>query len=457
MMMNISGTPPISYIDRPGEQPVQLRVNQRITAEILKVSGDQVSLAIQGARVVGRLETVEEAIALLERRTAQFVVRGMVDGVLQLQVVPAKEGETTPPTQASQWTVLAQNLLKLNNLPLNDANMNVARALLGRGLPVTGELVNELLQSLNGMSKWGQAEADLAAAFKANGLPLSTGTLSLAMQKLPSLSETIQQLQVGMAKWLQSGVPAELRPLAEKVFTLLQGSLVDWDADPAAMMNRLPQVVAFLGKSLESELAGLLSKDINSGIKPGDSTGLLALASFRGELAARGENNLVGQIDRFMDSLRQVQFLNSTQVRDPNNPPWLVTNLPLLAGSLPNVNPPHRDIYPSNLRVAYRVEGDGKKIDPQNTRLVLTIDLEEGDYLQVDLSMIGKRIGAWMTVSTQEWRQLIESELPSLQTGLEKLGYNLQFSRCEVRPLAPGINMAEDASAWPATKINLEA
>ena len=83
--MNINGLPPIGISERPGEQSLSLRTNQRIGAEVLRVSGSQVELNVQGVRVVARLLPGEQSVSLQDRRYAQFVVQGMVDGVLQLQ------------------------------------------------------------------------------------------------------------------------------------------------------------------------------------------------------------------------------------------------------------------------------------------------------------------------------------------------------------------------------------
>ena len=84
--MNVLGASPIRTIDQPSSQPVEFRINQRISAEILKVSGDQVSMVVQGQQVVGKV-TAGDQSGLLSERQAQFIVRGMVDGVLQLQIV----------------------------------------------------------------------------------------------------------------------------------------------------------------------------------------------------------------------------------------------------------------------------------------------------------------------------------------------------------------------------------
>lgn len=451
--MNISGTIPIGIIERPGEQPIHLRMNQRVTAEILKVAGDQVNLMMQGVRVVGRLLGGEEA-ALAQQRFAQFIVRGMKDGVLQLQwVMPKGSGEAAP--QAPQMTVLTQNLLRLNGLSLNETNLMLGQALLNRGLPLTPDLMAELQQVLNGIGKWGQAEADMAAALKAAGLPLSANTLSLALKNFPSISDAVMQLQSRLSEWMRSPASQELRPLAERVLAQLQSGLVNWSESPAGLVDKLSQAMTLWGKSIEAELASFLQKGENSSQELKDASGLLAMTQLRQALAAKGDNALVGQIDRFLEAIRQVQFLNTAQTGDPTNPPWLVVNLPLSAAlSQPQS---FRELYPANLKIAYRSGGSGKEIDAHNTRLVLTIDLEGDDYLQADLSMVEKRLGAWLTVPNSEWHQLVEEELPELQENLEKMGFSLQFARCEVRSAATTVDAEETASDWPSTRVDVEA
>ncbi|HPH96742.1 MAG TPA: hypothetical protein PKW33_13260 [Anaerolineaceae bacterium] len=444
--MTIGGPLPIAIIERPsGEQPLTLRVNQRITAQILNVSGDQVSLAIQGTRVVGRLPPGEQA-GLNERRSAQFVVRGMADGVLQLQLV--RQG-TTPgqTTSVSQWQALAQNLLRLNGLQINQNNLTIASALLNRGLPVNARLVDELLQALGSLKNWGAAEADLAAMFKASNLPLTPGTLSLAMQHLPGFTDSLQQLQAGLSSLLKGHASAELKSLAQKVMTMLEGAVINWSGTPAEIAEQLSEAMALWGKTLE---AGLAEQAKTGQTNPNDP--LTMLAQLRQELVKQGENNIAGQVDRFMDGLRQMQFLNAGSSQKPGEPVWLAINFPLA-----QQNPPG-DMFPANLRVAYREAGGEKTIDPSNTRLILNLELEEGETLQVDLSMAGKRVGAWMTVSSEQWRGLIDEELPSFTEGLEKLGFKLQFAQCQVQNVIGETDAASGQFIpWNAKRINLEA
>jgi hypothetical protein len=429
-MMNISGPSNVGIIDQPSNQPLQLRVNQRVVAEILKVSGDQVTMVVQGTQVVGRLMAGEQSAQLADRRMAQFIVRGMVDGQVELQIA-RQEIQAAQQGMNQQWLTLAKNLLQLNGMAVNDANLTISQALLNRGLPVTPDLMNELSQALGTLGQWGSSEAELAAALKANGLPLTNGTLSLALQRLPSVADSLLSLQASLGNWLRANANSSLSPLGQRALQVLQQAMVQWGDSPADMMEQLPEAVSVWGKSLEAEMADSLKSGHLFSNNPADENGLVALAHFRRELAASGNNRLVGEIDKFMDSVRQMQFFNASQMRDPTNPPWLVMNIPLAVSAMLQ-NPRTQNLVPANLRVAYQPENSEKSIDPQNTRLIISVDINEGQFLQVDLSMIGHRVGAWMTASDQDLRQLVEAEMPGLKDGLGKLGYNLEFARCEV-------------------------
>jgi hypothetical protein len=48
--MLVQGLQPVQPGARPVDQPLQLHLNQRVTAEILNVNGEQIDMVIQGVR-----------------------------------------------------------------------------------------------------------------------------------------------------------------------------------------------------------------------------------------------------------------------------------------------------------------------------------------------------------------------------------------------------------------------
>jgi hypothetical protein len=423
--MLVQGLQPVQPGARPVDQPLQLHLNQKVTADILSVNGEQIEMVIQGVRVIGRLQTNDSAAMLDERRTAQFIIRGSVDGIIQLQLV--KLDETAAPQQASSAIlVLAQNLLVMNNLELTDQNMALAKALLNHGLPVTPQLMEELTGVLAGLKSWGESEANVAAALKAGGMPLTKNTLALVMQNMPTLAEGVSRLQNQLAELAGGKSGGEIARLAEQALKLLQSSTIDWSKSLPELLDDLKVAISIWGKSIESELASQLD---NRGVRGNE--GWLALAQLRRALDNNGYRTAVRSIDQFMEGVRQMQFLNTARPVENGNPPWLLVNIPVTANTARQPDQ-QESLFPASLRIAYRMEGKTKRIDAENTRLVLTVDLLDGEYLTADLSFIGKRVGAWLTVSSEEIKTKTVESLPELESRLEKMGLRLQVAQCDV-------------------------
>ncbi len=208
----------------------------------------------------------------------------------------------------------------------------------------------------------------------------------------------------------------DIARLAEQAQKLLQSATIDWSKDLPGLLNDLKQAISVWGKSLESELA----KQANGESIQGNE-GWLSLVQLRKALESGGYRSTVHSIDQFMEGVRQMQFLNTARPVENGNPPWLLLNLPV-AEHIPGQPTQQGTFFPASLRIAYRTQGKIKKIDAENTRLVLTVDLQDGDYVTADLSVIGKRVGAWLSVSTDELKELAVANLPDLEGRLEKTG-----------------------------------
>ena len=172
-------------------------------------------------------------------------------------------------------------------------------------------------------------------------------------------------------------------------------------------------------------------------------------------LKSNGNRTVVRSIDQFMEGVRQMQFLNTARPVENGNPPWLLVNLPV-AAHVPGQPNQKETFFPASLRIAYRTQGKVKRIDPDNTRLVLTVDLQDGDYVTADLSVIGKKVGAWLSVSTDELKEQAVSSLPDLEERLEKLGLQLKVAHCDVAAMGPVLTQ-EEPEMYPGSRgINIE-
>jgi len=91
-------------------------------------------------------------------------------------------------------------------------------------------------------------------------------------------------------------------------------------------------------------------------------------------------------------------------------------------------------LHTAFLRVAYRQdkEKNERLIDPERTRLVLDIKLAPGELVTVDLSLVGKQVGALVTTSNATLGGLAEELLPEFEAGLSLSGFSLQTSKVQV-------------------------
>ena len=455
--MNVSGLAPIQLIEKPGGSEIQLHTNQRVTGEILSVNGDQVDLMIKGIRVVGKLVAQEQSAELTDRQTAQFIVKGMVNGELQLKLL--SELQTTPiTTQENQWVTLSKNLLHLLDLPQTDKNLVLAKALLKNNLPVTKNLMDTLQQALDSLGKWGESEADMAAALKAGGFPISNGSLELALQKLPDFNGNINELMTAVQQQLGKTTSPEIRQVLQNGLQLLEQLRIDLSASPEKMADQIKNVISFFGKSIESNLASLVDNKTGTLLPQKESDPLNTLLQLRTLFNDRNDSGTVKLIDTLISSMRQMQLLNTAQITDPMDPPWLILNLPVNAGALMQANSNAKsESSPANIKISYQAGKKDKKIDPQDTRLILSFELDTTSRIKIDISMLGKKMGAWMTVNSEAWKEIIDDESISFKQAMEDLGYEMQFTKCSVNK---DISMAENNNQNDAPvqteKINLQ-
>ncbi|MBI3761210.1 MAG: FecR domain-containing protein, partial [Chloroflexi bacterium] len=279
---------PAAAGQRPDEIPIALRLNQRLAAEVLQIAADHVVLALEGVPVVARLTSPDQAAMLAERRVAQFIVRGLSDQSLTLQLVHPETAPPPPP--ASSLAGLIPSLLEQAGLPVNPANTQIARALIERGLPVTPELVAELESALAGLvehrrrvnefvdtrpgaqaAPWNQADAQAAAALRAAGLPLSPGTLALARTQPAPLAETLARLQAQLESLSALPLPPRQAELARGALETLAKIRVDWSQPAPALAAQLREAVAILGRAVEHDLAKLLTAISDQSDRSADS------------------------------------------------------------------------------------------------------------------------------------------------------------------------------------------
>jgi hypothetical protein len=155
----------------------------------------------------------------------------------------------------------------------------------------------------------------------------------------------------------------------------------------------------------------------------------MILARLPGELAGKAPESLAKDIEQLLDRVRWTQFRNVEPQTPPMRGNWLTLELPVIATAQGNVQSQPEIVQ---IRIAYQSKGGEKrKIDINNTHLVMHFELDEINSMDVDLAIIERKIGARVTVSNPVLQPLAEDELPALASGMEELGFILKTVYCE--------------------------
>ncbi len=426
--MDLTGSSPITPVLRPGSNELILRANQRIAAEVLRVAGEQIVLSLQGVPIVAKLVSPEQSATLGEHQLRQFIVRDVSGQVVTLQLVnsPAAPAQAKP--QNSQDIV--SSLLQQIGIADTPENSLLARAVLSERLLLTPELLGELRDALAALPGWGSREAQMAAALKAAGYPVSDGILSMALNARTEIGASVTQLleQLKSFRPLQ-GEPPQAAAAAQAALEILSEAILDAKLPVPRLQDQLQQAILLLGRSIEHDLSAIVEG------KTADpkllQKSLAAFAELRGQLDETGHGALVKTIDRFLEGVRWSQFLNISPEQDPRGGQWTRLDFPIQLPGSPLQNP-SGEPQTARLRIAYDGDSENPRIDARATHLVIQVDLSKTESIEVDLSVAGQRVGVEVTASNQELCDLAQAELGGLSVGLGNLGYQLERSLCSV-------------------------
>lgn len=431
--MNVTGPAPISIVQRYDNTDLVLRMNQRIAAEVLQVTGDRVVLSVNGVQIVARMTSSEQAAQLIERRTAQFVVRDTSTNIVTLQLLP--HGSNAENLTNQQINALVKALLQQADLPLTNANILLARALLEQGLPVEEPLINKLNQTLEQIAGWGEKEAQVAAAMVAEGLVLSPQLIQAFVQKFPDLGDVLFQLLNDLRKYIASN-NEQNTPLAQDVLSFLQSFILKLSDPQPDIINQFQWMVRVINHPLEKALAELLQ---NSQTKWSDQLdkGYLSLLTFYHKLVSEANYPRIAQeIEQFIETLRIEQFVNLQS--DPGNPKaqWYRITIPIQMENNDamgnNENPPQQ----AHLRIAYLPDQIPLQVDANHTRFMVQVEMMEG-ILEVDVSLAQHKVGVQVRANDLLLLEKANDEISTLQAGISALGYQVQNANCELCELEP--------------------
>lgn len=422
--MNVTGPLQVQPQAPASGFEVSLRVNQRVVGEILQVSGTQAVISVDGIPVVASLASEQQGIELAGQKRAQFIVTEINGQTITLRPANAGPAGSSMVGHVVSGRDLAARLLDQFGLPINTQTLTLIRSIISQRMLVTPELVQELQAGLDGLTGWNQTQADLAAALKAAGLPLTEESIQLAARAVIPLSSGLSELLQALQEALGSNrLSEDLKGLLRETLAQLQSAMPDWSAAPETLAGQLKQMARLLGASLEHNL----TQADAAGVNPGENSAL-ALVRLQQALAQAGHSELAEEVGRFSEHLRAAQMLNVRPDPVPGSGEW--TQFSFLMHN--PADPAGQANVPARLRVAHRNHAKKHGVDPQYTRLVIQVDLEPGQTMQVDLALAGKQIQANVIAPDAVLGQTARSELPALEQALSELGYEVRTAQVNV-------------------------
>jgi hypothetical protein len=336
---------------------------------------------------------------------------------------------------------LAVRLLGQHNLRLSVDNLILARAVLQQGLPVTPGLLQELLGALSKLGPWGEAQASLAAALKAAGLPVTAESLALAARQGAQTGEALGQL-ISQLQSAGQNLPPDLLKEIRQTLQMLADLVLRVDGNTARLAAQLENAVSVLGQSLENALLeGAQNPQALSA-----ETGLLALARLGRSLEQAGETDLAAALEQFLGDLRQQHFLNAKVATGTGREAW--SEIGFRVGGERGAS--------ARLRISRDSRSHPGEIDPASTRLVLQVDISAEETVEIDLALAGKGIRTKVTAPDALWRQQAESELPTLAQALQELGYSLHAVDIQVGEPQPFEGFKVVPGGAPLMAVNIE-
>jgi len=434
--MSFSGPLPVSPITPTSGQDIGIRAFQRVTAQILSVTGSTAILSIVGHPVVAQLTSTDQAAALLSQPTAQFIVTQLTDQTITLKFVKNEQAQT--PGTIFTGPELAVRLLEQNNIPMTTSNLMMARSVLKQHLPVTSRLLNELLDALSEYGSWGEADAELAAAMKAAGLPVAAQSLKLASRQAAQTGEGLSNLIATLSRLAQQDLPAEVLKQINQNLQILNTVVLKGDGETSQLAEQLKASVELLGRSLEN----ILLEQSQNPKSPFPEKSLATLANLQQTLEQFGQKESAKIINEFLADTLQNQFMNVKPDPVPGRGAWSEIGFMMQSAQ----QKADEKFSSARLRIAHESKADSDKINPAYTRLIIQVDLEPGKTVEVDLSLVGKQIRTSVLAPDPLWCNKAQSELPSLEEALQVLGFSLKDIQIGVGDPQPfgGVAMATD-------------
>ena len=422
--MNFPGPFAISPIKNTADPDFGLRVFQRVTAQVLSVTGTTAVLEVDGHPVVAQLTSADQAASLASQPTAQFIITELTSQSITLKLIKDEQPQAVLIGVVANGPELAERILENNHLPVTVTNLMMTRSMLKQHLPVTPAMLKELLGALSDDGEWSEVDADLAAAMKSAGLPVTAQSLALASRPPVQTADALSRLIEILTQISVQNLPDELLEQLKSNLQVLNSLILIGGEESRQMAGQIKALVEAFGRSLENVLLG----QIQNPDKPIPEESLVSLVKLQQMLEQFGKQETAQSIKEFLNEMRQSQFMNVKPAPTPGLGEWSEIGFMIQSAA----QKAEGKFSAARLKIAHETNEDSSKINPAYTRLILQVDLEAGKTVEVDLSLVGKQIRTSVTAPDLAWREQAQSELPSLVDALGNLGYALKGFQVDV-------------------------
>jgi hypothetical protein len=256
-----------------------------------------------------------------------------------------------------------------------------------------------------------------------------------------------------------SRLPVRIQEQVQNSLQILSQAVVDASLPTGELAGRIQNAIILLGKSVENELLNT-SRQIGSDKNANNlERGLMVLSRLRNELVSQGMTKLAGCIDQFNDSIRLMHLYHSSSSDGSSTNQWIRLEIPVNFPSLAQQSNQEQKEKPSaRVRVARDPDSDELSVNPRYTRLVISMDINDQDVVEVDLSVVDHAAGLSISTSNTQLTDIARAELPELCEDLLQSGYDTKVSQVETRSGLPGTTDNDNhAQKTIFTSINLEA
>ncbi len=446
--MSFPGPISISPIHNTTDQQIGLRAYQRVTAQIISVTGTTAILEVDGHPVVAQLSSSDQAATLASQSTAQFIVTQLTDQSVTLKFIKNEQAQSVLVGVVANGPELAERMLESNNLPITITNLIMTRSLLKQHLPVTPELLNELQSALSSYGDWGEAEADLAAAMKSAGLPLTGRSLALSARQPAQTAQTLSQLIATLTQAEGGELPEEILKQLTSNLQTLNSLILTADGNSSQLADQLKAAVEAFGRSLEN----VLLEQIQNPEKSISEKSLASLVKLQNMLGQLGKQETAQSIMEFLTDIHREQFMNVKPEPSRRYDEWAEIGFMLQSAA----QKADEKFSSARLRIGREPKEDNHKINPANARLILQVDIQSGETVEVDLALAGKQIKTLVKSSDPAWCEQAQNELPSLTDALNELGYTLKNFQVDVKSPQPFHRIQSGTGSINLMTVNIE-